>query len=276
MTRLTVVVPAYNNADFIAETMRTILDQDYPDFAVVVADHSSTDGTLDVLAPFAADPRVTLLSTPAGGGAAANWRRVTETAGTELLKLVCGDDVLYPGALSEQVAAFDAHPEAVLVASKRDILDANGVPFLRARGLDGLSGLVDGPTAIRASVRAGTNLLGEPACVMMRAAVLREAGGWDESQAYLIDQASYGRVLLRGPMVALPVPLAGFRVNSGQWSVALAREQAAQAAAYHHDLAERGVVSRVDARLGNAKARVTALLRRAVYIVFARRLRVRQ
>jgi glycosyltransferase involved in cell wall biosynthesis len=68
VTRLSVVVPAYNNADFIADTMRSILQQDYEDFEVIVADHSSTDDTVAVLQKFAGDPRVTLLSTPAGGG----------------------------------------------------------------------------------------------------------------------------------------------------------------------------------------------------------------
>jgi glycosyltransferase involved in cell wall biosynthesis len=273
MSRVTVVVPAYNNADYIAETMRSILEQDYPDFSVVVADHSSSDGTLRELAAFADDPRVTLLSTPAGGGAARNWQRVTDEAHSEFVKLVCGDDLLYPGALSAQVAAFDEHPEAVLVASRRDILDARGVPFVRARGLAGLVGLVDGRRAVRASVRAGTNLLGEPACVTMRTSALAEAGGWDPSAAYLIDQASYARVLMRGPMVGLGQAHAGFRVNSGQWSVALAQDQARQAAEFHEEMVEQGVVSAADARTGNVRAWVAALLRRTVYVVFARRLK---
>lgn len=275
MTRISVVVPAYNNADFIAETMRSILDQDFEDFEVIVADHASSDHTMAVLQQFAGDDRVTILSTPAGGGAVRNWRRVTEEARGELVKLVCGDDLLYPGALAAAAAAFDEHPEAVLVASSRDILDARGDLLIRARGLGRLIGPQDGPRAIRASVRAGTNLLGEPACVTMRAEAFRQAGGWDESAAYLIDQASYARVLLRGRMVGLSHPLAAFRVNAGQWSVALVAEQARQARDFHARVAADwpDVVSRADVRIGNLRARVNALGRRLVYLVYARRLR---
>jgi glycosyltransferase involved in cell wall biosynthesis len=275
VTRLSVVVPAYNNADFIADTMRSILQQDYEDFEVIVADHSSTDDTVAVLQKFAGDPRVTLLSTPAGGGAHRNWQRVTDAATGELVKLVCGDDLLYPGALSAQVRAFDENPDAVLVASRRDILDARGEPLIRRRGLRGLTGLVDGGRAIRESVRAGTNLLGEPACVMVRRAVLQEAGGWDADAAYLIDQSSYARVLERGSMVGLRRAHAGFRVNAGQWSVALAADQARQAHAFHERVARElpHVVSRADVRVGNLRARINAVLRRVIYVVYARRLR---
>lgn len=275
MTRLSVVVPTYNNAEFIAETMRSILEQDYDDFELIVADHSSTDATAAVLGRFAADPRVTLLNTPAGGGAPRNWRRVTDAATGELVKLVCGDDVLYPGALAAQVRAFDEHPNAVLVASKRDILDARGEPLIRGRGLGELIGVVDGGRAIRESVRAGTNLLGEPACVMMRTAVLQTAGSWDPDSAYLIDQSSYARVLERGAMVGLRGPHAGFRVNAGQWSVALAADQARQARVFHERIARElpHVVSRADVRRGNLRARINAVLRRVMYIVYARRLR---
>ena len=43
--RVSVVVPAYNNEAYIAETMRSVLAQTFVDFEVVVADHSSTDRT---------------------------------------------------------------------------------------------------------------------------------------------------------------------------------------------------------------------------------------
>jgi len=275
MPRLSVVIPAYNNADYIAETMRSILAQDFDDFEVIVADHSSTDDTVAVLEEFSSDPRVTIVNTPAGGGAPRNWRRVSELATGELIKLVCGDDLLYPGALSAHVEAFDAHPDAVLVASRRDILDARGEPLIRARGLDGLIGRAEGTVAIRATVRAGTNLFGEPACVTMRRADLEAAGGWIGDDPYLIDEASYAAVLRRGPMVGLEGPHAGFRVNDGQWSVALAADQASQVRSFHRRTAESipGLLTGGDVAMGNARATILSLARRAVYMVYARRLR---
>jgi glycosyltransferase involved in cell wall biosynthesis len=273
--RVSVVVPAYNNAQFIAETLKSILGQDYDDFEVVVADHSSTDKTAELIAQFADDPRMRILApTPRGGGAKANWNRVTADARGELVKLVCGDDLLDPTMLSEQVEAFDANPGAVLVACKRRLIDAKGGLVLAERGLQGLLGLVPGRCAVRSTVLAGTNIFGEPACVLMRRDVLTQAGGWDGEFPYLIDQMSYTNVMLRGDIVALDRTLASFRISATQWSVRLVHEQARQAAGYHKALRERhpGLLSGADVLIGNLKAHATAYLRRFAYIWLRRRM----
>lgn len=272
--RVSVVVPAFNNGPHIEATVHSILSQTYVDFELIISDHSSDDGTWEKLQSFAADPRVRLTQVPSGGGAPANWSAVTRQAQGELLKLVCGDDLLYPTGLAEQVSAFDQFPQAVLVASLRDVLDETGVPVVRSRGLQQLRGLVDGVTAIRRTVRAGTNVFGEPACVMFRRQVLLDSGGWDARSPYLIDQATCSRVLLAGPMVAVRRSLAGFRISAQQWSVVLSREQAEHARAFHKLIATEhpGLLTRRDVWLGDARATLMAYKRRAAYFWLRRRM----
>jgi len=72
--RVSVVVPAYNNAEYIAETIESILRQTFTDFELIIADHSSTDETLSIIEEYD-DPRIRVLSTEAGGGAKRNWDR---------------------------------------------------------------------------------------------------------------------------------------------------------------------------------------------------------
>ncbi|MCS5716634.1 glycosyltransferase family 2 protein [Herbiconiux sp. CPCC 205763] len=268
MPRLSVVIPAFNNADFIADAVRSVLEQDHPDFELVIADHSSTDATRKVLERFERDPRVTQLDTPAGGGAEANWRRVSDAASGEYLKLLPGDDLLYPGALRAHSDALDAHPGVVLVSSPRDILDAHGRVTIKKRGLQGVARRVQpGVEVIRQTVRRGTNVFGEPGCVTMRRETLEQAGGWDARFPYLIDQTSYSKVLLRGDYLPIDQAFAGFRVNQGQWSVALVNEQAAQAKAYHAWCRAQApeTISASDVWLGNRRAEFMALARRAYY-----------
>lgn len=273
--RVSVVVPAYNNATTITATIDSILAQTYEDFELVVADHASTDGTWSVLQRYAGDPRVRLITTEAGGGAVRNWNRVTAEASAPFVKLVCGDDLLAPSILERQVAELEAHPSAVLASCRRAIVDGRGGIVIAARGLGGLRGLVAGGTAIRATVRAGSNLLGEPACVLMRRETLEDAGRWDDAFPYVIDEATYANVLLRGDAVVIQDVLASFRLSDSQWSVALARNQVSQVTAFHNAFAARqpAVLSSVDVRLGNARARITSRLRRLLYVLLRRRMR---
>ncbi|QEO08634.1 glycosyltransferase family 2 protein [Protaetiibacter larvae] len=273
--RVSIVVPAYNNGAYIARTMDSILAQTFTDLEIIVADHTSTDDTAEVLARYADEPRLTLLTTPAGGGAVRNWNTVSQAATGEFVKLVCGDDLIHPELVAAQVEALDAAPTAVLSASRRDIVDAADRPMVRGRGLGGLSGLVPGRKAIQRTVRQGTNIFGEPGCVLMRRSVLERVGWWDDRFPYLIDQATYTRVLLEGDFAAVDRSLASFRVSDSQWSVRLARSQAQQAIAYHRWLREEHphVVSASDARRGDLAARAMATARRAVYLVMARRMR---
>jgi glycosyltransferase involved in cell wall biosynthesis len=273
---VSIVVPAYNNGDFIEETMRSILSQTYENLEVIVADHSSTDDTWAKLQPFLADRRVRLLQTEPGGGARKNWNRVSAEASGELFKLVCGDDLLAPDIISTQVELFE--PGVVLTATSRTIVDANGDQLIGNWGIGSLRGRHSGHRAIRKTVRAGTNLLGEPACVMMRRESLEKVGYWAEGEEYLIDEATYVGVLATGDFVGLNRPLAKFRVNAGQWSVKLAGQQASQAIAFHEKISRTmpGVLSPLDVSIGNAKARVHALARRLVYAYLGARMRRRR
>jgi glycosyltransferase involved in cell wall biosynthesis len=273
--RVSVVVPSYQNEAYIEETISSILAQTFTDFELVVADHSSTDRTLELLQQFTGDPRVRLLTTETGGGAERNWNRVTQEARGELVKLVCGDDLLAPDMLAKQVAELDRHDEGVvMVTSPRDIVDASGRTMLRRVGLGGLRGRVPGREAIRRSVLRGANIFGEPCCALFRRTTLEEVGLWHGTPGYLIDQATYCRVLLRGDLAIVPEPLAAFRLNAGQWSIKLSSEQARSAAEMHHQLRAMapGLISARDVRIGDVMASFRALQRRMFYVYLGRRL----
>lgn len=274
MTLVSIVVPAYNNADHIEETLESILAQTHGDLEIIVADHASKDDTRALVERFSDDSRLTIIDTEAGGGAPRNWNRVTELATGEFIKLVCGDDLLSPTIVERQLDALTQDDGIVLTASRRTIVDAHSRPVIGARGLAGLEGRVTGTTAVRATVRAGSNIFGEPACVMMRRESLVQVGLWDPRFPYLIDEATYARVLLTGDFVAVPEPLASFRISDSQWSVALTKQQFAQAAGFHRWMhRERpDVISTADVTVGNSFARANATGRRLAYAMLQRRM----
>lgn len=103
---VSVVVPAYNGARYLAGTLDSLLGQTLRELEVLVVDDASVDGTRELVrARAAADPRLRLLAQSENGGTlAARKRGVLATRG-ELVTLVDQDDELVPEALERLVAA---------------------------------------------------------------------------------------------------------------------------------------------------------------------------
>lgn len=273
---VSICIPTFNSAPFLEATLRSVLGQTYVRLEVIVADHGSTDATWDLLQAFGEDPRVRLMQGPPGGGAQANWNRVTDAAKGKYVKLVCADDPLYPTCVQEQVAVLEADAELAMTAARRDIIDARGAVLYRGRGLAGLRGRIFGPEAIRRSVLAGTNIFGEPGAVLIRASALRAAGAWSGNLPYLIDEDMYVRVLALGDLYAIDKSLATFRLSNSSWSLSLARQQAVQNREFHRLVRTRfeGVISSRDERIGRVRVEMNVWARRIAYFLLRRRLRV--
>lgn len=271
--RVSVVIPSYQQEQYIDDTVRSVLEQDDVDLELIVSDHSSADGTWERVQSHANDPRMRIMRIPSGGGAAANWAAVTDAASGDYIKLLPGDDTLLPGTLRRQSALLDAHPEAALVAGRRNIVDASGRLLGRGRGLRGIGATLTGSEAIRAAVRSGTNPFGEPGAVMMRRSALMTTGGWHHDWSYAIDVATYFRVLGEGGFIRDDEIASTFRVSSSQWSVALAASQAEEMSRlFRQAAADDPAITDADVRLGARRARLMAQQRRLVYLLLKGRM----
>jgi glycosyltransferase involved in cell wall biosynthesis len=271
---VSVCVPVYNGAAFIGETIRSVLAQTYTDFELIVMENVSTDGTADVVRAID-DPRLKLICPDEHVPAPENFARATAACSGRYVKMVCADDTLKPECLERQVAALEAQPRAVMVASQRDIIDAEGEPLVTARGLAGMRGYVPGPEAVARCIRTGSNPLGESASVLIRGDALRRVGPWRDTFGYMIDLDMWFRLLEHGGLVALPESLATFRVHAASWSNKLARQQAGDTRRLHRYWAEQigPEIGRDDVRIGAVQTEVVAFGRRIVSSPAFRRVR---
>lgn len=125
--RLTIGLPVYNGETYLAETLKSLLAQDFDDFELVVSDNASTDATVQIVESFARrDPRLRLVRNDQNMGAAYNYNRLVMDSRAELFKWAGYDDLLEPGYVSSCVAALDANPRAVLAFAQATIMDAAG------------------------------------------------------------------------------------------------------------------------------------------------------
>lgn len=125
---LSVILPAYNAAEFIGPAIRSVLDQVPPQRTVeiVVADDGSSDRTAAAVAAVGESGRVRYFRQENRGPAAARNLALGE-AGGRLLMLLDADDSLCPGCVEATLDFMDRYPEAGLFFTNYDIYDENGV-----------------------------------------------------------------------------------------------------------------------------------------------------
>jgi glycosyltransferase involved in cell wall biosynthesis len=129
MTRVSVIIPAYNGAATIAYAIDSVLAQSFdgPVETIVVND-GSTDSTAQVLDAYAS--RITVVTQPNRGVAAARNAGAAASAG-EYLAFLDADNTWLPGFLTMTCAALDGSPRAVLAFTDAEGIDQQGRPQYR-------------------------------------------------------------------------------------------------------------------------------------------------
>lgn len=280
---ISIAVPVFNGASHLRACLTSILSQDVESIEVVISDGGSTDESLEILRKYE-DPRIRVLpALDQPNGLHANWSRVLSESRGEYVKLVCQDDLLAPGCLRRQVDLLWTHPSASLVAGRRNIIDERDHVLIRSIGLGRLGGNAETsevPTedVVRACVRAGTNLLGEPACVMFRRSAIPNPPVSDRWN-YAIDLDLYMRAADGGRVLVDHRVIAAFRVTPNQLSVKLAHEQAQEMRRYIKLLAveNQHATFSTDVRIGTIRATILSAARRGLYaaLLFESRFRTK-
>ncbi len=214
---VSVCIPVYNGEQFLAETIRSVLDQSYRDFEVVILDNASTDQSGDIARSFS-DSRIRIERNRSTLPQAENWNRVVELARASLVKVVCADDLLHPRCLELQVPPMDADPNIALVAARRHMISEHGRVIAPRRGLRGLIGMHTGVEVARRVVRNGANPIGEGNNVLFRRADFFTVGGWKTDRSHVMDLDLWLRLLQLGDFLGLPETLAAFRIARGSIS----------------------------------------------------------
>lgn len=221
---VSIFVPAYNAAAYLEETIRGIVDQTFQDWDLVVVDNASTDSTPDILLRLAAelrDPRIRILKNQNTLSMVENWNIGLQHTKGEFIKMICADDIPAKDCLARQVRALREHPRAILASGARMIINSQGKKLFMRDGIR-KKGIHFGVGMIRRSILAGTNIIGDPVCVMWRRNGTEKMGFFDPSILYCTDLEYWFRLLSIGDLYYDTVPVAFYRIHKSSAGVGLA------------------------------------------------------
>lgn len=249
MTLVSIVTPSFNQAAFLEQTMRSVLEQDYARLEYIVVDGGSTDGSVEIIRKNS-DHLAYWISEKDSGQAEAINKGMARANG-EIVAWLNSDDYYLPGTISAAVAAFQRDPEAALVYGDMLAVDEHGrtINHLSYRQL-ALEDLLC------------FQIIGQPAAFMRRAAFER-AGRLDPAFHFLFDHQFWLRIALHGPILHIPQTWAAARYHPAAKNRARAAEFGQEA----FRILERAAA---DAQLAPALARIDRRARASAHRVNAR------
>ncbi len=128
---VSVIIPTYNSAAYIAEAVESVLAQTYPNIEIIVVDDGSTDDTATVIAPYRSS--VIYINQANRGVSAARNIGMRQARG-QLIAFLDADDIWMPGKLERQVKFLARHKNVGLVFGDAELFDVKGTvtsSFLR-------------------------------------------------------------------------------------------------------------------------------------------------
>lgn len=106
---VSIIMPSWNTAKFIAESIQCVIDQTYTNWELLIVDDCSTDNTDEVVKPFLSDSRIKYLHNEHNNGAALTRNFAMREAQGEWIAFLDSDDLWTPDKLEKQVAFMKEH-----------------------------------------------------------------------------------------------------------------------------------------------------------------------
>ncbi len=266
MPLISICIPSYNSEKFIAKTIESILNQSLQDFEIVVCDDGSTDQTAEIVKSYA-DSRIKLYINEKNLGITGNWNKSVSLATGKYVKLVCGDDILYPQCLEEQtrILEADTKQEIALVVSQSCIINSAGkVLFDRKSKLK--VGINESKKVYNKCIASGTNIIGEPMSGLFRRELFSSKISFDGLNQYLIDLDFWFKLLQHGNLYSIHKTHAAFRISNRSLSSKLSFKQPLLYQQFIRKAGKKYHVSVVFIIFGHINSSILGVLRNIVFL----------
>jgi glycosyltransferase involved in cell wall biosynthesis len=190
MPEVSVIIPAYNSARFLAESIPTVLQQTFADFELLVVDDGSTDDTRQVVASFECDARVRYVHQQNRGGAAARNTGIAHCTG-KYIAFLDADDLWAPEKLQKQVAVFQESTQVEAVHTAAYLVQLDGEQREVSRRILRRPAFLE--QTLYEELLYRMVIIGSASSVMVRRPVLQQVGPFHE-QTLASDRDMWQRI----------------------------------------------------------------------------------
>lgn len=211
--KVSVIIPTYNQINFVEETINSVLSQSYQNLEIIITDDGSTDGTQKILLEYELKypDKIKVILSSINTGIASNINRGLEAVTGEYIAWLGGDDLMLPEKIKKQVELLQSRPDAVGCCHEAEVFESESSETL---GL--FSELYNGKSGFK---EGGIELLFDPGYLMLPSTIMIRseccpAHGFDERLKYSNDWLFDIEVFRQGKCVVINEVLAKYRRHS--------------------------------------------------------------
>jgi glycosyltransferase involved in cell wall biosynthesis len=223
MSKVDVIIPAYNAAKFLPTAIESVIAQTFEDWTILLIDDGSTDNTAEVVAPFRQrlGSKLQYIQQPNGGLPAARNTAIRNSS-AEFLALLDADDVWLPWRLAESLKAFEGRPQVGLAYGFVARIDLEGkvIDTFDQRQKHGEGRIAPYIYMRKVDLPCPT--------VTFRRRCVDEVGPFDESLRATEDRDLWIRIALRYEVALVPEVIAHYRLSPNSMSTDAGRMLRAQ------------------------------------------------
>jgi GT2 family glycosyltransferase len=228
--RATLVVPNYNHARYLPESLGSIESQTRAPDRVLIIDDASSDDSIAVISRFIAKhPNWELVRNERNGGVLRRQNEALAAVDTEWIGFLGADDALHPTYLERAMAEAARHPEAGLICACCEIIGLPGARMLRPMMLPAPKSSALAPSDVRDLLLAGDNYFPGTVSLYRRSAI-QTLGGFDESFGSFADSLLARQLALRFGFYFLADILGYWRIHGQNYSMTSSNDPVALSA----------------------------------------------
>ncbi len=206
MLKISVVIPSYNQGEFLEETIQSIISQEYPNLEIIVIDGNSSDNSLEIIKKYSSHFKYWVSEKDSGQSEAINkgLKRCTGDIATWL----CSDDLFTPGALKKVNHVFSELPQDVgLIHGSSIIFAKNKIIRINKGNVDdSLENMLSGMTFPQPSA-------------FFRRSLLEKTGLLDEKLHFGMDYDLFSKFAIISKFQFVDLTLSKYRLHIDSKSV---------------------------------------------------------
>lgn len=207
---VSVIIPCYNNGKYIEECVRSVLNQTYTNFEIIIINDASTDDSAQKIEKLQKEnpQKITVITNKKNLERSASRNTGIAKSKGELVCILDGDDRWYPQKLTRQVQAMQEDPELAFCGTGRDLLDKDSKIETSNSYFTRSGEIFLHLLARRCSILTSS--------VMLRRSIINKVGGFDRNLNLAEDFDYWVRASFLGRYKHIPEELVSYRIHEAQ------------------------------------------------------------